>query len=276
MCRVIIANYKDFKLYDKAYGSLKLFHHLEAECGGHGNGYALVKGGKIIETRKGMHLDNEEIYSRISNCGWDFLVWHTRIASVGSRSDANCHPFVAGNDCLAMNGTEYQLHDISDAFGRTDTEVIFRNLIGMSAKEATKALVRLSSVFVGCSNGIPFAVQAGGTLHRWNKGGGSLHASTFPIRAPHVERLPDGYVWLNGEEDRSRVRAIERGWYGGSSRSAYASPASQLSHEYEDWASEMESDESFDRYQEGFIAGYEQAEADFGFSFDREDNAKEE
>lgn len=219
MCRVIITNRTDFLSYDKQYGIPKLFAHLEKQCGGHGNGYALIRGGHIIETRKGQHLSNEEIYKNIVNKRWDYLVWHTRINSMGGESDANCHPFVQDEDCLAMNGTEYTLRTASQAFSRTDTEIIFKNLVGMGVHSVATSLIEFSSVFVGCAGGIPFAVQAGGSLSRWNKGGKSFHASTFPDDVKHTETLPSGYIWENGKENRQFVRTAStytNGYYYGS------------------------------------------------------------
>lgn len=214
MCRVIMVNRADFRAYDKQYGILKLMNHLEKECGGHGNGYALIKDGKIIETRKGQGLTNEEIYGRISVLKWDYLVYHTRINSMGGRGDANCHPFVQDNDCLAMNGTEHSLRTMSDAFGRTDTECIFKNMAGLGLEQTTRALVEFGSVFVGCAGGKPFVVKAGGTLHRWNGGDKSFHASTFPVGVKNVKDLPVGYIWEDGKENLQFVKKTHSG-YGG-------------------------------------------------------------
>lgn len=222
MCRVIMVSRADFRAYDKQYGILKLMDHLEKECGGHGNGYALIKGGKIIETRKGQKLTNEEIYGRISVLKWDYLVYHTRINSMGGRGDANCHPFVQDNDCLAMNGTEHSLRTMSDAFGRTDTECIFKNMVGLGLEQTTRALVEFSSVFVGCAGGKPFVVKAGGTLHRWNVGGKSFHASTFPAGVKNVKDLPAGYIWEDGKENLQFIKKSYNGYgYGGYGYGSY-------------------------------------------------------
>lgn len=212
MCRVILSNRADFVSYDRQFGILKLMNHLEEECGGHGNGYALLRDGKIIETRKGVKLTNEQIYKRIKGMAWDYLVYHTRIASIGGQGDANCHPFVEGNDCLAMNGTEHNLRTMSDAFGRTDTECIFRNIIGLGREQVTRALVEFNSVFIGCAEGKPFVVKAGGTLHRWNGGEKTLHASTFIKSVSNVQKISDGYVW-DGKENLQFIKAARYdGW----------------------------------------------------------------
>lgn len=216
MCRVIMVSRADFRAYDKQYGILKLMDHLEKECGGHGNGYALIRGGKIIETRKGQKLTNEEIYGRISVLKWDYLVYHTRINSMGGRGDANCHPFVQDNDCLAMNGTEHSLRTMSDAFNRTDTECIFKNMVGLGLEQTTRALVEFGSVFVGCAGGKPFVVKAGGTLHKWNAGGKTFHASTFPADVKNVKDLPAGYIWEDGKENLQFVKKSYSGYGYGS------------------------------------------------------------
>jgi len=87
--------------------------------------------------------------------------------------------------------------------------VIFRNLTGSSASETTKALLELSSVFIGSVAGVPFVVKAGGTLHKWNKGNLTMHCSTFPASVPSTEKedLPVGYIWENGKENRQYVKA---------------------------------------------------------------------
>ena len=56
MCRLILVNKKDFNKYDSRYGILPLMKHLESECGGHGNGYALIKDNIIINMDKGVKL----------------------------------------------------------------------------------------------------------------------------------------------------------------------------------------------------------------------------
>lgn len=215
MCRVIMTGRADFNQYDKQYGVLKLMEHLEAECGGQGNGYALVRKGVIFESRKGVKLSNEEIYKRIITLKWDYLVYHTRICSIGAKGDANCHPFVQGNDCVAMNGTEHGLSTLSNALSRTDTEVIFKNITGMGLESTTRTLVELSSVFVGTADGKPYVVKAGGTLHKWKGGSKSFHASTFPIEVKNVADIKDGYMWLDGKEDLQFTKDRKGYGYGG-------------------------------------------------------------
>lgn len=239
MCRVIMVSKADFRAYDKQYGILKLMDHLEKECGGHGNGYALIKEGKIIETRKGQALTNEEIYNRIVGLKWDYLVYHTRINSMGGRGDANCHPFVQDNDCLAMNGTEHSLRTMSDAFGRTDTECIFKNMAGLGLEQTTRALVEFGSVFVGCAGGRPFVVKAGGTLHKWNKGGKTFHASTFPAGVKDVQKISDGYIWEDGKENLQFLKKHEDysygyGRYGYGSYGSYGKTGSLWGSYYDD------------------------------------------
>lgn len=233
MCRVIMVNRADFNSYDKQYGILTLMNHLEKECGGHGNGYALVRRNKIIESRKGQKLTNEQIYTRITAMSWDYLVYHTRINSLGGMGDANCHPFVQDNDCMAMNGTEHGLRTLSGALGRTDTEIIFRNMTGMGSEQVTRALVELGSVFIGTSAGKPYVVKAGGTLHRWLKGGKTFHASTFPTNVESVEKISDGYIWENGKENLQFIKRPVTYSYG--DPEYYARYSKLYGYDYEDW-----------------------------------------
>lgn len=242
MCRVILSSYADFMLYDKKYGVLNLMDRLEKELGGHGNGYVLSLNGKILDSRKGKTLTNKEIYTIVTRIHkkWDFIVWHTRIASIGNKADSNNHPFIdiTTSSAMAMNGSEHALIDIADAFHCTDTEIIFRNTLGKTVQEVTQALVEFNSVFVGLAYGKPYAVNAAGNLSVWKQGDRTFHASTFAKNIKNTEILPDGYIWADGVNTqflKNNARAKDR-WTG-----LYDYP-----HDY-----------SFeDDYEEGYVTGF--------------------
>ena len=54
------------KQIDMQYGLDKYLKYLEKQLGGHGNGYALMKDGKVIKFEKGVNLDVRLIYFVVS------------------------------------------------------------------------------------------------------------------------------------------------------------------------------------------------------------------
>lgn len=242
MCRLYIANQKDFYAYDKAHGILKLMEYLEMRCGGHGNGYALIRGGKVIATAKGMALTNEEIYRNIKGIKeWDYVIYHTRIASSGVRSDAGCHPFISkdGHNALAMNGTITSLSNFADLFHSVDSELVFRMLKDIPAHEAVQILSKLGVIFIGVVNGQPYAVKGSGDLCKWRQGKATtFHASEFPkdVAPSEIIDLDRGYIWLNGKVIQKK-------------RELTAKKTSGLYNDYL-YAS------AYDSYDEGYDAGY--------------------
>jgi len=185
MCRVLLGEKKDLLEYDDSYSLEYLLAHLEKEAGGHGNGLVLVRNRKIVYFEKGLHFTARHSYEAMVDEDYDIAIWHTRIASVGQKSDKNCHPYVYGNSCLAMNGTEYDFLTLASFYNTTDTEAIFRSLfIAGNPQNATHVAKFLSenmeSVFVGCLEGVPFVAKGSGQLAQWS--GHCLFASSFPTR----------------------------------------------------------------------------------------------
>lgn len=250
MCRVILASKKSVMKYNSRHELLPLLLHLEVECGGHGNGYALLRKGKIVKFEKGVGLKNEEIARVLLNESYDWVIWHTRIASIGEESDANCHPFVANDSALAMNGTERDFETVADVLGATDSEIIFRLVQRSSYAEATKILKALRAVFVGFVDGKPYAIKNNGALEKW--AGGEFFASSFP-KEVKIEKLEKNAHFLNG--------VLYKGKAGSSSTyfntsysfknysSSYDTPRAQ------DWWGADPYDIDYD-WQEGFLEGY--------------------
>ena len=54
MCRVLLMNKQAEKEIEKTYGLDRYLKYLEKQMGGHGNGFALMKNGKIIKLEKGV------------------------------------------------------------------------------------------------------------------------------------------------------------------------------------------------------------------------------
>ena len=55
MCRVLLMNKQAEKEIEKTYGLDRYLKYLEKQMGGHGNGFALMKKGKIIKLEKGVN-----------------------------------------------------------------------------------------------------------------------------------------------------------------------------------------------------------------------------
>lgn len=74
---------------------------LEKSNGGHGNGFATVKGGAV----KGVELSPTACSDELIRLRKSATVWHTRLISCGRRIDLLCHPFETSNGSyLVHNG----------------------------------------------------------------------------------------------------------------------------------------------------------------------------
>lgn len=156
MCRVLLMNKKGEEEIEKLYGLDRYLKFLENQFGGHGNGFALMKDKRVIKFEKGVNLDVRDIAKAIRKTNYDWCVFHTRLASVGTKCDSNCHPFKRNNIFLAMNGTEHSVGFVSDIKDITDTEAILD--IMSKYHLGLTALQRFSSIFMGFYNGNPFVV----------------------------------------------------------------------------------------------------------------------
>ena len=194
----MIADRKAIVEYESMYGLLPLLDHLEERMGGHGNGFALVSGGKVSKIKKGMKLSNKRIAKEILNSKFDWCIYHTRIKTFGPKSDANCHPFVIGDSRVAaMNGSSYIFGDMSEVVNMTDTELILRTVSGFNADDSIDMLNQLSPVFVGVFDGKPFALKNDGSLERYLSIDGVMYASEFPKKVPS-EYLRSGFCFIDG------------------------------------------------------------------------------
>lgn len=207
MCRVLIGTSNAIRLYHRLHRFNTLLSHLERECGGHGNGMSLHRDGAIVEARKGVNLRTSKIAEVLlrSSKTYDVAIFHTRTASVNVVSDSNCHPFIHGNDALAMNGTLSEFREVAQALGVTDTEVAFNLVHGLPLEKTIAVLNVLRAVFVGVSDGKPYALRNGGALQEWRpktlpvQSGDFLFASSFPKGTQSVLNLPERFVFADGK-----------------------------------------------------------------------------
>lgn len=178
MCRLALMNNAGIRYIEEHYGLENLFNHLERQLGGHGNGICFIYKDGSYFIRKGVELTNEEIAEevlmKLKHIKW--IIYHTRLASIGKISDKNCHPFSNNGRVMAMNGTERNCTIIDKNL--TDTENIL-----ITTKNITKDTREYRSVFLGYENGKVFANKNSGRLEYIPcKNGGRVFASSFPIR----------------------------------------------------------------------------------------------
>lgn len=200
MCRLVLMNKNGEKEIEKKYGLTDFLSYLERSFGGHGNGVSLLKSGKVICLQKGVNLSVKEISNIIKKNNYDWCIFHTRLASVGSKSDKNCHPFMIGTEVMAMNGTERTEKLLTKVKDITDTEAILKvkEKFGLEVP----ALKNLSSIFVGFSKGKPYVVA--NNTHNikllYKKSNNSIvFASEFPDKfKDNIYAPKEEFVWNNG------------------------------------------------------------------------------
>jgi predicted glutamine amidotransferase len=193
MCRLALMNNAGIRHIEKEYGLENLFNYLEKQLGGHGNGICCIYNDGSYYINKGVELTNKEIaddiMAEIKHIKW--IIYHTRLASVGNISDRNCHPFENNGRVMAMNGTERIYTVINHSL--TDTENIL-----LSTKNITKETRDYHSVFLGYENGKVFANKNYGSLEYIPcKNGGRIFASTFPTeyyKHETVYEAPQNFV----------------------------------------------------------------------------------
>lgn len=177
MCRLALMNNAGIKYVEENYGLENLFDHLERQLGGHGNGVCFIYNDGSYYIKKGVELSNaeiaEEVLMKIKHLKW--IIYHTRLASVGNINDRNCHPFNNKGRVMAMNGTERNYAIVNESL--TDTENIL-----ITTRNITKGTRGYRSVFLGYENGKVFANKNYGSLEYMPcENGGRVFASTFPM-----------------------------------------------------------------------------------------------
>lgn len=200
MCRLLLMNKQAEKEIEDIYGVDNYLYYLEKQLGGDGNGYALLKNNKIIKMEKGINLDVKHIAKIILETDYDWCLFHTRRATIGTQNNKNCHPFIRKNICLAMNGTEPTVSFISEIEDMTDTETIIDIMDKYNLGLA--ALHKFSSIFMGFYNGKPFVVAG----NKYNikilskKNGALAFASSFPYNfKKDIYQTTECFQWNDNE-----------------------------------------------------------------------------
>ena len=177
MCRMLLANREGIEELKGALAAIpgcstleKYLGDLELRDGGQGNGYALLKDGRVTRLEKGVNLGVAEVARVMEKEDYDWILFHTREASTGSVSDANGHPFraVGKADLLAgVNGNEKELAALARAAGGiTDSEFIIR-LVAEMGLPLEETLSIYESNFFGFYNGKPFVKKGNRDMLAW-------------------------------------------------------------------------------------------------------------
>lgn len=186
MCRQVVGNKKGYLAIDKYYGGLEHFlSWLVFERGGSGNGILFLKNNKIISFKKNIDLSIEEITNDLRTIDYDYALFHTRLATVGSVCRSNVHPFVFSPDfALAMNGGE-DCNDLNVQNKRpdmTDAELIAREMF--DSREHPKEFLdkhTKRSAYTGVYHGKPYVyTQNQEIMMLFKKEDAFLFSSDFP------------------------------------------------------------------------------------------------
>lgn len=213
MCRLALLNNSGIKYIKEKYSLLEFFDYLQSTFGGHGNGICIINNDNSFYIKKGVRLTNEKIIeiidNNISNLKW--IIYHTRLASIGKISNANCHPFKLRDNVLCMNGTEYWAVNALNILDRdiTDTELILK----LSNKNLYDSTKRCKSVFIGLEKGKVFANRNNGSLKYLDTTtGGKIFSSDFPENIVNSEQV---YIapkhWIEGNKiDKKKLTCSEK------------------------------------------------------------------
>jgi hypothetical protein len=188
---------------EKNLGGIQLlFDYLQDSMGGHGNGLCMVYNDKKIKIIKGVKLSNEvianEILTSLNNI--KYIIYHTRLASVGTITDYNCHPFAIDKKVIAMNGTERGIKSFAEE-GKTDTETILQ-LCHIFKRNVYTTVQNFNSVFLGYENGKVFMSKGYGDLLMLKASNTSIiFASEFPEKYyKHKQVFEAPYEWIEGKD----------------------------------------------------------------------------
>lgn len=209
MCRLALMNYQGALEIQEKYGLTKFFQYLEDKNGGHGNGIAIIRNGRI-KIVKGLAFTCENASKEILRKPFEWAIFHTRIASAGTINNRNCHPFVDGGIVLAMNGTEQGFTRLGKALGDiTDTEAVLKTMIKFNLN--SKFLINLTAVYIGFEDKKPFVAVGGyGDLQFIvnEYAGGIVFASEFPQEFGTVyEPAKRPFYWKGDRKGHFKIPA---------------------------------------------------------------------
>jgi len=183
----------------------KYLADLELRDGGHGNGYATFKGGKLKNLRKGVDLQVSEIARVMETEEYDWFLFHTREASTGTISDKNCHPYhIKGKVEItaAVNGNESTISPLALLMETTDSDFILR-MISEMEMPLFETLQVFEANFFGFYEGKPFIKKGNRDMLKWEKDGGIVFASDLPFGMTDLFSPEENYFWFDGVERKA-------------------------------------------------------------------------
>lgn len=206
MCRLALMNNEGIKYVESWYGLENLFNYLERQLGGHGNGICFIYNDGSYYIEKGVNLSNaeiaEDVLLKIKHIKW--IIYHTRLASIGSINDRNCHPFEDNGRVMAMNGTERNYIVVDK--GLTDTENIL-----LSTGNILEGTKKYHSVFLGYENGKVFANKNYGSLEYMPCGNhGQVFVSRFPEEYHDRDYIYEAPQYFVEGEEMGYLRVVRR------------------------------------------------------------------
>jgi glutamine amidotransferase len=138
----------------------------------HGAGFAWADAGKI-NIMKG-YFDFNALYDDLMEVSEHPVLLHFRMATHGSISVKNCHPFDAGNGCAAAHNGVLNIEPGTPDM--TDSESFIKGYLGrFTDKElADKRMVKLVELAIGAYNKVAVLTPNGKFIH-YNKYLGVSH-----------------------------------------------------------------------------------------------------
>lgn len=159
MCRMALLDRQGIQyIHNKLGGLDKFFNFLVEQNGGHGNGLACIYP-TYASVKKGVKLTVKQIVTNIleNQHKLNYVIFHSRLASVGQIENQNCHPFVQGNTLLAMNGTEKAFKELYQGVN-TDTESILKFMKEYNL-DIYSTLSSMRSSFIGVNENKVFCIR---------------------------------------------------------------------------------------------------------------------
>ncbi len=210
LCRMLIANRSGISRlverlseFPNCNDLASFLRGLEIRDGGNGNGVVLFGDGSVLHYERGVDMQPERAAAILEGRDYEWAVFHSREASVGSVHDENCHPFVIEGKhhlVMAVNGNETHMTALGKLIGdRTDSEFIARMIVDMDLP-FPPVLACFNSNFVGLYDGRPFAKKGDRQLLKFQSGRDVVFASDLPFGMLDITKPEQNYCWFDWEE----------------------------------------------------------------------------
>ena len=160
MCRLVLMNAAAATLFTPDELA-RFFQELENAQGGDGNGIAALWPERAnVRMSKGLKLTAPAAARKVKAAvaqKAEWVLYHTRLATAGSKISRNCHPFQHGKLLLAHNGHDFERARLGHSIGVTDSECLA--LLWSRLHLPLDELADTDGVFVGFFGERPFVVK---------------------------------------------------------------------------------------------------------------------